>query len=169
MLNEIYNFLPLTDHLLSSGMPTADQVTEIAESGVQLVINLAPFDSERDLLDEASLIKAAGMDYLNIPVEWEAPTPENLHAFIKGMDANADRKVLVRCRANYRATGFITPYRILRLGWEPDEALKDLRRIWNPEDYPVWKEFIDDSLSHGAAGSGHGRMPNPEKAGGGKP
>jgi uncharacterized protein (TIGR01244 family) len=149
-------------------MPTADQVTEIAASGVQLVINLAPFDPERDLLDEASLVKAAGMDYLNVPVEWDAPTQENLHAFIKGMEASGDRKVLVHCRANYRATGFITLYRILRLGWEPDLAFKDLRRIWNPEDYPIWKEFIDDSLSKGTAGSSKGRMPKWQSTGGGK-
>jgi len=147
VLNEIHNFLPLTDSLLSSGMPTADQVTEIAQSGVELVINLAPFDPGRDLHDEAVLVESAGLDYLNIPVEWDAPTQEDLQAFIKTMDANADRKVLVHCRANYRATGFVTLYRILRLGWEPEEAFKDLRRIWNPEDYPIWKKFISENLA----------------------
>jgi uncharacterized protein (TIGR01244 family) len=147
VLSEIYNFLPLADDLLSSGMPTADQVAEIAQAGVQLVINLAPFDPARDLHDEASLVKSAGMDYLNIPVQWEAPTQADLQAFIKAMDANTGRKVLVHCRANYRATGFVTLYRILRLGWEPDAAFKNLRRIWKPEDYPVWQEFIGQSLA----------------------
>jgi uncharacterized protein (TIGR01244 family) len=159
VLSEIYNFLPLTNNLLSSGMPTADQVTEIAQSGVQMVINLAPFDPERDLQDEASLVKSAGMEYLSIPVEWDAPAQKDLQAFIKAMEANTDRKVLVHCRANFRATGFVTLYRILRLGWKPDEAFKDLRRIWNPEDYPVWKKFIDDNLSKNSAYWRHAGIP----------
>lgn len=147
MLKDIKNFLALSDHLLSSGMPTAQQVIEIAEAGVQIVINLAPYDTERDLAEEGSLVKSAGMEYLNIPVEWDAPTLHDLEAFMKAMDTNKDRKVLVHCRANYRATGFVALYRILRLGWKPDQAFKDLRRIWDPEDYPVWKEFIDDRLA----------------------
>ncbi len=151
MLNDIYNFLPLTDTLLSSGMPTADQVPELAQAGVELVIDLAPFGPERDLHDEASLVRSAGMDYLNIPVDWDAPAQEDLQAFIKAMDANTDRKILVHCRANFRATGFVTLYRILRLGWKPDEAFKDLRRIWNPEDSPVWKKFIDGNVSKNPA------------------
>ena len=147
MLKDIRNFLPLTANLLSSGMPTADQVTDIAQAGVRVVINLAPFDPERDLHDEASLVRSAGMEYVNIPVDWDAPTGSDLQTFMRAMDRNGDRKVLVHCRANYRATGFVTLYRILRLGWKPDEAFKHLRSIWNPDDYPVWKKFIDDNLT----------------------
>lgn len=146
MLKDIKNFLPMTEKLLSSGMPTAGQVTELAQAGVEYVINLAPFDPERDLQDEASLVKSAGMEYLNIPVDWDAPTLQNLTTFMNAMDAHADRKVLVHCRANYRATGFVALYRVLRLGWKPDEAFKDLRRIWNPEEYPIWKRFLEDNL-----------------------
>ncbi len=147
MLNDIRNFLALSDKLLSSGMPTAEQVTDIARDGVDLVINLAPYDPERDLANEDSLVRAAGMGYLNIPVYWDAPTQGDLQAFMQVMADNQDRKVLVHCRANYRATGFVALYRILRLGWQPEEAFKDLRRIWNPEDYPVWQKFIDDRLA----------------------
>ncbi len=149
MLKDIKNFLPLTDNLLSSGMPTGDQLGEVAAAGVQLVINLAPFDPDRDLHDEAKLVKSFGMDYLNIPVDWDAPTERDLEAFLQAMDANRERKVLVHCRANYRAIGFISLYRVLKLGWQPQEAFTDLRRIWNPEDYPVWKKFLDDNLPRG--------------------
>ena len=67
MLKDIYNFLPLTDQLLSSGMPTAEQMKTIAEAGVKVVINLAPFDPERDLKDEGALVESLGMKYINIP------------------------------------------------------------------------------------------------------
>jgi protein tyrosine phosphatase (PTP) superfamily phosphohydrolase (DUF442 family) len=146
MIEAIRNFLQLTDKLLSSGMPTGDQMRSVAEAGVEVVINLAPFDSETDLKDEGKLVESLGMKYINIPVDWEAPTRQNFEEFIKAMDENKDDKMLVHCRANYRATGFIALYRIHRLGWEPEEALKDLRRIWNPEEYPIWKKFIDNNI-----------------------
>ena len=150
MLKDIKNFLPLSDKLLSSGMPTDGQVDELAKDGVNLVINLAPFDPQQDLHDEGDRVHAAGMDYLNIPVEWHAPTRANLDAFMQAMESNRDRKVLVHCRANYRATGFIALYRVLKLGWKPEEAFQDLRRIWNPEDYPVWSKFLAENTAQGS-------------------
>lgn len=146
MLEEIYNFLPLSDSLLTSGMPTAEQLADASRSGVQVVINLAMPDSERALPDEASIVKALGMQYVGIPVEWEGPTRRNLDDFMDAMDAHKASRLLVHCQANYRATGFVTLYRIVRLGWDRTQAFKDLRRIWNPEDYPVWNSFIEENL-----------------------
>jgi protein tyrosine phosphatase (PTP) superfamily phosphohydrolase (DUF442 family) len=147
MLEDIYNFLPLTESLLSSGMPTADQMSDVSRSGVQLVINLAMPDSERALPDEAHLVESLGMKYIAIPVVWDNPTHENLEDFMNAMDANKENKLLVHCQANYRATGFITLYRVLRLGWEKEKAYLDLRRVWDPEEYPVWQKFLEDNLS----------------------
>jgi protein tyrosine phosphatase (PTP) superfamily phosphohydrolase (DUF442 family) len=147
MLKDIYNFLPLTETLLSSGMPTADQMTDVSRSGVQVVINLAMPDSERALPDEGQLVNSLGMKYIAIPVVWDKPTRENLDDFMNAMDANKANKLLVHCQANYRATGFITLYRVLRLGWEKDKAFLDLRRVWDPEEYPIWQKFLEDNLS----------------------
>jgi protein tyrosine phosphatase (PTP) superfamily phosphohydrolase (DUF442 family) len=147
MIEDIYNFLPLTANLLSSGMPTAQQMADVSSSGVQVVINLAMPTSERALPDEEHLVESFGMKYIGIPVVWENPTKENLEDFMNAMDANREKKTLVHCQANYRATGFITLYRILRLDWEKAIAFEDLRRIWNPEDYPVWQKFLEENLN----------------------
>jgi protein tyrosine phosphatase (PTP) superfamily phosphohydrolase (DUF442 family) len=146
MLEDIYNFLPLSETLLNSGMPTAGQMIDVSKAGVKLVINLALPTSERALPDEADLVMSLGMKYIGIPVEWDGPTRQNLDDFMNVMDADKDHKKLVHCQANYRATGFITLYRILRLGWNQEEAFMDMRRIWSLEDYPIWKKFISDNL-----------------------
>lgn len=145
-LQDIYHFLPLSDRLLTGGMPTADQLADAARSGVQVVINLAIPDSDRALPDEAALVGSLGMEYVGIPVVWDHPTRRNLDDFMDAMDAHRDSRLLVHCQANYRVTGFITLYRVLRLGWKPDEAFHDLRRIWNPDEYPVWKKFMEENL-----------------------
>ena len=37
----IYHYLELNENLFTSGMPTAEQMREAAEAGVQIVVNLA--------------------------------------------------------------------------------------------------------------------------------
>ena len=144
-LKDIYNFLPLTDRLSSSGMPTQEQLRDLSNAGMEVIINLAMPTSEKALPDEPALVKASNMTYIGIPVEWDHPTRQNLKEFMDAMDAHQNHKVHVHCQANYRATAFITLYRIQRLGWEWEQAFQDLRRIWNPDEYPIWKKFIEEN------------------------
>jgi len=145
-VKEIYNYLFLSDKLSSSGMPKAEQVDSILQAGVNIVINLATAKSEGALQNEKELVESHGMTYINIPVEWDNPTRQDLDDFIRAMDAHADDKVLVHCQANFRATGFITLYRVLRLGWKREDAFDDLRKIWKPEKFPAWQKFIEENL-----------------------
>ena len=151
-MKDIYHYQYLDDNLSSSGMPTGDQMKEVAEAGVQLVINLAPHDVPNAIPDEAGLANSLGMVYINIPVTWRAPEPEALTHFMNEMDAHAGKKILVHCEANYRASAFVMMYRVLRLGWNKADAIPVMEKMWNPEDFPVWEQFIQDALKGNAAG-----------------
>ena len=113
---------------------------------MRVVINLATSKSEGAIPDEAERVAALGMEYIHIPVEWDEPTRRNLDDFLRAMDAHKDDNVLVHCQANFRASGFVALYRILRLGWKTEEAFLDVRKIWNPEEYPTWQTFIETHL-----------------------
>ena len=145
-MKEIYNYLYLTEKLSSSGMPKAEHVDAIAEAGVQAVVNLATENSEGALRNEQELVESLGIKYIHIPVEWDRPTRQNLDDFMNAMDVHSDDHVLVHCQANFRATGFVALYRVLRLGWKKEEAFQDLRKIWNPEKFPVWQKFMEENL-----------------------
>ena len=145
-MKEIYNYLYMTDKLSSSGMPKAEQMNAIAQAGVRAVVNLATENSQGALQDEKRLVESHGMEYIHIPVEWDRPTRQNLDDFMNAMDAHKDDHVLVHCQANFRATGFVALYRILRLGWKKEDAFQDLRKIWNPEKFPIWQKFIEENL-----------------------
>ena len=145
-MKDIFNYLKLSETLSSSGMPTAEQLREVADAGVNFVVNLATSKSEGWNPEEGSTFKQLGVDYLSIPVDWENPTRKNLDDFMEAMDAHKNDKVLVHCQANYRATGFIALYRMLRLRWKQEDAFVDVRKIWNPQDYPIWNAFIEENL-----------------------
>ena len=147
-MKDIYHYQVLDENLSSSGMPTADQMKEVAEAGVQLVINLAPHGAPNAIPDEGELVNSLGMEYINIPVTWRAPESEALTRFMKEMDAHAGKKILVHCEANYRASAFVMMYRVLRLGWNKADAIPVMEKMWNPEDFPVWEKFIQDQLTN---------------------
>jgi len=144
-MESIYNYLKLNESLSCSGMPTPEQIPFLAEGGVQVVINLATSKSEGWMPNEKQLVEAENISYYSIPVDWDAPTVENLKEFGNIMDSHQHNKIHVHCQANYRATAFVTLYRINCLGWEKENALKDLRRIWDPSKFPVWEKFIEEN------------------------
>ena len=147
-MKDIYHYQFLEENLSSSGMPTADQMKEVAQAGVQLVINLAPHDSPNAIPDEDKLVNSLGMEYINIPVTWRGPEVRALTRFLDEMDAHTEKKILVHCEANYRASAFVMLYRVLRLGWNKADAIPVMEKMWNPEDFPVWESFINDQLTN---------------------
>ena len=146
-MKDIYNYLYYNENLSGSGMPTTEQMKAVAESGVQLVINLAPHDVAQALENESELVTSLGMEYVNIPIPWGAPATEHLTSFMETMDANADKKIHVHCEANYRASAFVMLYRVKRLGWQAEQAIEIMEEMWNPEDFPLWSKFLDEHLS----------------------
>ena len=153
MLEDIYNFLALPENIFTGGMPTREQIADAAQRGVELVINLAPHEVSNALPGEPELVTSLGMQYINIPVIWNTPTRDGLDRFMDLMDQNRDKKILVHCQANFRATAFVAMYRILRLGWDPESAMAGMHKIWDAEDYPIWKMFIEETLRKSREGS----------------
>ena len=152
-MNDVYNFLYYHEKLSSSGMPTAEQMKSVAEAGVELVINLAPHDVLDAIQDEHALVESLGMQYINIPVNWNTPTRDGLNVFMDTMDANKNKKIHMHCEANFRASAFILMYRVLRLGWKSDKAFDVMHSIWDEDAYPIWKMFIEDALKRSVDGS----------------
>ena len=146
MLEDIFNFLSLSEKLFTGGMPKAEQLKDAAQRGVNLVINLAPHAVLDALPGESELVTSLGMQYINIPVIWNTPTKDGLDRFMDVMDENKDKTILVHCQANFRATAFVALYRIIRKGWEAEDAMAGMHKIWDTEDYPIWKMFIEENL-----------------------
>jgi uncharacterized protein (TIGR01244 family) len=139
-LADIYNYRQLSNRLASSGQPDEEEFGAIARADFQVVINLGLSGEYYSLPDERRTVRALGMTYEHIPVEWQEPARADLDTFFRVMDHYAEQRVLVHCAANFRASAFIMLYRVLRLGWDIDDALPDMLAIWQPND--VWQGFI---------------------------
>lgn len=142
----IRNYRLISDGLATSGQPSETQFKSIADAGYELVINLALHDDPRySLPDEASTVQSLGMEYVHIPVQFAAPTPQNLDAFFEAMTSSRDKKIWVHCAANWRVSAFLGLYRQIVQGWTHDEAFRLLHSLWEPNE--VWSAFISDILA----------------------
>ncbi len=131
-------------YLLSSGLPSAQQLKALKEEGVTHVVDLIPGNRVDEILATAQL----NLEYFNVPVDWEAPTLANFlnyAAFMKRVDAT-DEKVLTHCKLNWRGASFTYLYRVAVLGESEEKAKQDLMVIWHPN--PTWHAFMSDIVAH---------------------
>ena len=146
MLSEIYRFHSLGETLGTAGQPTEDQFRIVREAGFEAVINLALPTSDNALAHEGSIVTGLGMAYVHIPVDFQAPTPQDFRAFRRVMEAFADRRVFVHCAANKRVSAFVFLYRVLRQDAPCSDAERDLHAVWRPDE--VWRGFIESQLEN---------------------
>jgi uncharacterized protein (TIGR01244 family) len=141
----IYNFRPVDEYLVTSGQPTEEQLNSVAGSGFEVVINLALHDDPRySLPDEAGTVASLGMDYVHIPVRFDAPAESDLKAFFKAMKQHEGKKILVHCAANMRVSAFVGLYRVIEQDWPESDAFALMDSLWEPN--PVWRVFIANML-----------------------
>lgn len=145
-LEAIYNYLPISTQLATSGQPTTNQFSAIQSAGYSIIINLAPANVENALPNEAAVVASLGMDYINIPVNFSHPRQQDFEKFVSLLQRHSHQKIWVHCAANMRVSCFIFKYRTAILGTNQNHAQADLRKIWQPN--AVWKRFIAKPVSH---------------------
>lgn len=130
--------------LASSAQPSADWLRKARDNGYDMVVNLAPPQSQGSIREEGGLVGATGATYVNIPVDFKNPTPEDFRFFSEVLKANASRNVLVHCQVNLRGTSFTFLYRVIHENADAAEEWKKLTGIWTPDG--VWRRFIEETL-----------------------
>ena len=141
-LEQIYNFVQLTPQIGTAGQPTAEQFADIGAAGYQAVINLAMHDSDNAVPEEGSLVAAAGMSYVHLPVDFAAPTAAHLRRFADILDSFGSAPVFVHCAMNLRVSAFMFQYLRHRRGVDETAARSPILDKWAPRMDEVWQRFI---------------------------
>ena len=141
---DIINFREYSPAFASAGQPTAAQLEWLSEQGFERVVYIAWSDQEHSLPHEDRLVKSLGMEYLHIPVDWNAPTPGDFYLFAGAMQRAPARKTLLHCQVNARASAFSFLYRVLYMDVPVAEAKRAMNTVWAPND--TWRRFIFDVL-----------------------
>ena len=144
-IEDILNYRYISDNLVTSGQPTAEEFTLISRAGYQTVINLAPPNAANALPNEQAIATNLGMNYINIPVVWDHPTIEDFKQFCDVMESRKDHPIFVHCAMNMRVSTFVYLYRHLMMGVAASEAYATMLTIWKPN--ATWEQFIENAIA----------------------
>lgn len=138
------NVVPVSPGIVTSGQPDAASLARLAQEGFGAVIYLAPPTVPDAVRGEESIVRGQGLEFVNIPVDFDKPTQADFDAFAAAMDRFADRKVLVHCQVNMRASTFTFLYRAIVRREAPETAYEAVSRVWVPRG--VWRTFAREQL-----------------------
>jgi protein tyrosine phosphatase (PTP) superfamily phosphohydrolase (DUF442 family) len=138
------NVIPISARLVTSGQPTADALAHLASQGFGAVIYLAPPTVSDAVREEADIVRHQGLEYVNIPIEFGAPTAADFQAFVDAMKRFGDRKVLVHCQVNMRASSMTFLYRVVVGHESPEQAYEAVAKVWSPSG--AWRKLLVNEL-----------------------
>ena len=136
----LLNQIDYSPSLTTSGQPTEEALGLAARSGYSRVIFLAFSNHQNALEHEDVMVKALDMEFIHIPVEWEAPSLADFGAFAAAMQAPTQQRTLLHCEVNFRASVFGFLYQVIYESVPMDEAISLMHAIWIPNE--VWEDFI---------------------------
>ena len=139
-LEAIYNWRRVDDRVTTSGQPTEGQLGLLRDAGIRHVVNLGLHSHEKALPDEAASVRALGMEYIHIPVDFQNPTELDFDRFCTVMAELRESPVHVHCIANYRVSAFFYRYQRDVLGMDEQQARAEMEQVWKPDG--VWLRFI---------------------------
>jgi protein tyrosine phosphatase (PTP) superfamily phosphohydrolase (DUF442 family) len=139
------NTVEVSPRLVTSGQPDAQELRTLKARGFEAVIYLAPPTAHDAVADEAAIVAGQGLPYINLPVSFDNPTDADFDAFASALKGLGERKVLVHCQINLRASSLVFLYRAAVLKEDPRLAYEAVGKVWQPDG--TWKRFIERQLA----------------------
>jgi protein tyrosine/serine phosphatase len=115
------NLHKVTDTLYRSGQPSAEGMANLKAMGIETIVNLRSFHSDRDEIGNT------GLAYEHIYMKAWHPEEEDAVRFLQIVTNPKRTPVLVHCQHGADRTGIMfVLYRIAVQGWTKEEAMREM-------------------------------------------
>ena len=107
---------------VTGGQPTAEHIAALRAAGCQVILdNRDPMEPRP--FDEAAAVRAAGMEYVNIPITHGAVTVDTMRQMHDALKTLEGKKALLHCSSGNRTASALIPYLILDKKMEEEAAV----------------------------------------------
>ena len=143
----VERFAEVDSGLARGSRPSELGVAALAGRGFRTVVSL------REDHDERARVTAAGMRYVEIPMEIglfgaPVPTEEQARAFLEAVTDPQGRPAYVHCRHGRDRTGvMVALYRVEVSGWSGDEAVDEAEERGLRPQYKAYRRWIRERAS----------------------
>lgn len=126
--------------------PSKEQIQEMQRAGFKTVINLRvehEDESQLDPVDEAALVREAGMEYLHIPVIGSQIREGQVDEFRNAVE-QLPKPIFVHCAKGKRAAVLALMGQGVSEGWSGKETLAKAKEMGYPFDDPNLEKFAKE-------------------------
>jgi uncharacterized protein (TIGR01244 family) len=126
----ISTFAQLETTIACGGSTRPEAIPELGRMGFKSVINLRLASEEgAQVEDEGIAVKAAGMNYVHLPFNMQAPDPKLVDDFIAAVTLPANQPAYVHCAAGGRAAAMWMIKRVVADHWDEPRALTEANAL----------------------------------------
>jgi uncharacterized protein (TIGR01244 family) len=122
----IVNFSKVETTVACAGATTPAALVEVKRMGYNSVINLRmPSEAGAEIEAEAAAAKTAGINYVHLPFNVQAPDPAVVDNFLKAITDKANQPAFIHCASANRAAALWMVKRIAIDKWDVDKASEE--------------------------------------------
>lgn len=137
--------ITISDQLsVDTGQPTRDELARLSQEGFKTVVNLRTGDEQNQPLSpeaEGDVVRAAGLEYVHIPVASTDPRPDQVDQFSEKL-SGLPGPVLVHCASGRRSGAFGVLHLAVRQGLSGEEALAKAKSLGFDLNSPELEDFV---------------------------
>jgi len=155
------NFEQVNESLCRGAQPSAEGFRELAQMGVQTVLDLRGSGGRSQ--KEGELVRRLGMQYVNVPLDgYQAPTADQVAKVFALLNDQSSGKVFVHCRRGADRTGTILAlYRIQHDHWTNRQALDEAVGMKMASSERLMRKLVLDYKPSTAASASTAAAPAP--------
>jgi protein tyrosine phosphatase (PTP) superfamily phosphohydrolase (DUF442 family) len=108
---------------ITGGQPTEQQLKAFKAAGGEVVVdNRDPMEPRP--FDEPAVVRAAGLDYISLPIVHGAVTTDTMKRMHDTLKKLAGKKALLHCSSGNRTSAALIPYLMIDKKMEQDDAVE---------------------------------------------
>jgi protein tyrosine phosphatase (PTP) superfamily phosphohydrolase (DUF442 family) len=138
------NVVVVSPRLVTSGQPTGAALRGLRAQGFDAVVYLAPSNVQDAVRDEPAIVREQRLEFVHVPIDFERPGSADVRRALAALAALRERRVLVHCQVNFRASSVVFLYRVLVEHERPEAAYEAVARVWSPNR--AWRALIVQEL-----------------------
>lgn len=127
--DDIPRIMSPDERFATGGQPSDAAFSKLAANGYRVVLNLRTPSEGVDLGRERKSVEKAGMRYVSIPVDPEAPKVEQVDEFLRTVKNADNQPMFIHCGSGNRAGAFWMIYRAVEQRWPADKAASEATQI----------------------------------------
>jgi protein tyrosine phosphatase (PTP) superfamily phosphohydrolase (DUF442 family) len=127
-MHGVANACQILPNVITGGQPNAEQLRALKAAGGSIVLDIRD-PMEPRLVDEPTLVRQLGMEYVNIPVLAGSLDDSTLERILAVLRRAGDRTVYFHCGSGNRVGGALIPYFMLDQDMEEQDAVDQAMRV----------------------------------------